>query len=111
MDIMVNKAFPSTQYKADPYEEGLVKPTPLIQGSIEQFDTDSRRLITEESLVLKDNFVKFTAWPLLQTLFTYRNIEFPKYKRIELACNILSAMPEKSDWKLAAQEWLQRRTK
>jgi len=114
MDIMVDKSFPSGQYKTDPYEEGLVEPTPLIYDNVKQFDTDSLTLINDKAFPLlgaRDKFVRNTAWPLMQALFAYRDENHAKPLRVSIAQNILNTMPEKSDWRLAAQEWLQRRNK
>ncbi len=114
MRTMALKAFPSEQYKETcPYENDVVVPHLLIPGgNVDIFDRDVAMLLDKGmSLGMSDWFCRRAANPMMNAIQTYKivNSNGNKNYRITSARGILRDMPSRSDWCLAAQEWLERR--
>lgn len=89
------------------YSEGLVKPFPMVNGSIEEWDKELGIFMSDGPLLgFKDKFFRKVACPMLESWRAYKNTDDPKRfeKSIALA-NSISA----TDWRKACVEWLERR--
>jgi len=101
MELMTSKNF-SPNY---PYEEGIVNSTPLIpNGNIAVFDNDIAQEIEYNSFWANDWFCREIANPLKHAIQAY------KLNRINIAQDLIASMPQLSDWRQAAYQWLERRT-
>jgi hypothetical protein len=112
MQVMANKAFPSTQFAAgDPYLQGDIDPTSLVpNGDVPKFLADvTMYLDCGPSLGCTSSFIRQVVHPMTMALKTYRGNKSPS--RFEIALDALKCMPERSDWRLAAEEWIERRRK
>jgi thymidylate synthase len=99
----------------DPYEAGEVEPYPLMNAatSPEDWAQDLYRFLSvtvpeimDKSLAWSDPFFAEVAMPMLRTFYAYKsNPAGRKFERAQ-ACtfDILA-----SDWRRAAQEWIERR--
>jgi len=109
---MADKAFPSGQHRDTcPYESGEVRALRLIPSrAVAKFDADVAMFLDDGmTLGMNDWFVRKIANPMKCAIMTYKSQEGSKNTRINIALSILSNMPPESDWRLAAEEWLQRR--
>lgn len=91
----------------DPYQNGLVKPYPLINGSLGDWHEDLKMFWTEpEAVGFKDSFFRRVALPMTQAHAAFKNKEDPN--RFASALAILERV-KATDWKKAAIEWIMRR--
>lgn len=92
----------------DPYETGGVTPLPLVSTPIEQWDQDLEMLLsTDEPVIgLRDPFLRGVATPMMMAHRAYReNLGLERYEK---ALEILERC-RADDWRLAAQQWINRR--
>ena len=98
---------PQDLWAFDPYQNGLVKPYPLINGSLEEWHRDLEMLWTEpEAVGFKDSFFRRVAMPMALAHAAFKNKEDPN--RFDTALAILEGV-KATDWKQAAVEWIMRR--
>ncbi len=113
MKTMALKAFPSEQYKETcPYENDVVVPHLLIPGDdVDIFDRDVAMVLGDDTpLGIRDWFCRKVGIPMMVAIQTYKGTETSKAQRVLIAQQILGAsMPPRSDWCLAACDWLERR--
>lgn len=110
MDSMANLAFPSQRYhQMCPYQQKIVKETPLIpSGDVERFERDMRFVIDNGSGVgITDPFVRKVVRPMLASIQAFKSHE-GEAKYVE-ALRPVHDMEEMCDWRVAAEDWLNRR--
>lgn len=110
--VEIGKWSPSQASAHCPYEQGVVKPTPLIPGGdVAKFDADVAMLIDAGmSLGMTDWFCRKVANPMKCAIQTYKTHQAKKNDRIDIAQGLLGeVMDVNSDWRVAGHEWLERR--
>jgi hypothetical protein len=105
MNQLADRAFPSVI--TDPYQEGLVTPTPLLPKENPWTFLKELSIFLDEGLVLgiTDPFLRKVAFPMLQASTVLRTIPAPD--KYGLATGFLEQMPNKSDWRYAAIDWIE----
>ena len=93
----------------DPYAMGRVYTTPLLPfGDAERFDRDMPFFLSEGmTLGVSDPFVRKVLVPVVLALMVMKRGDAPQ--KFESARLHLAALPEKSDWRLACEQWVGRR--
>ncbi len=93
----------------DPYAMEHVYATPLLPfGDAERFDRDMRFFLDEGmTLGITDQFVRKVLVPVVLALMVMKRGEAPR--KFESARLHLAALPEKSDWRIACEQWVDRR--
>lgn len=110
MDSMADLAFPSKRYhQMCPYQQEAVKETPLIpSGDVNRFERDMRFVIDNGSAVgITDPFVRKVVRPMLASIQAFKSHE-GEAKYVE-ALRPVYDMDEMCDWRVAAEDWLNRR--
>lgn len=109
MEELSPKAYPSQQYRETcPYESGRVKPSPLVpQGDANAWLREVEMFLdVGVAMGMRDPFVKRVAAPLAEAYALYRSAESPS--GLTQALDRVGHC-EAEDWRLAAQEWYERR--
>lgn len=90
-----------------PYEAEEVDPTPIVDVPLKEWDEDLAMWMKNPTKIgFHSQFFLRTATPMLMAHKAYKEGE------IDLALEIIdSQMLDRSDWKKASREWLQRRKK
>jgi thymidylate synthase len=100
-------ADPFRKTPACPYTLGEVVTTKVIDVDIDTWDQDLAMWMKDPLKIgLRSTFFKRVATPMLIAHRAYKKGDIPQALEI-----VDSQMPDKSDWKLAAKEWLERRKK
>lgn len=92
----------------DPYEGGLVLPTPMWDASfsLEQWDQDLEMFMEEPARVgIRSRFLRRVACPMVMAHKAY------KRDGVEAAREVLQQMDTSSDWRAGAELWLNNRAK
>lgn len=112
MNQCAQQAYPSMQYMShDPYENNEVEETPLCPAGptgVQLWQEDAEMLLEtkEAPLGLRTSFMRKVVSPMLQAIRHYKAT-----KNVDESIHFLWAMPTKSDWRRAGEEWLERRRK
>ncbi|KKN53703.1 hypothetical protein LCGC14_0599580 [marine sediment metagenome] len=113
MDKMAAQAYPSQQFRRTcPYENGVVEVTNLIpSGDVATFDRDVEMVLNDDvPLGIRDWFCRKAAIPMMLAIQTYKGTEMNQAQRVLAAQRILGDnMNLRSDWRLAACNWLEKR--
>ena len=92
----------------DPYATGTVEPTPICPKDPERFDREMQFFLDEGmTLGITDPFVRKILVPVVLALMVMKRGEAPQ--KFTSAGLHLAALPEKSDWRLACEQWVGRR--
>jgi thymidylate synthase len=92
-----------------PYTDGSVRATELIDSEPPQWDVDLAHFMQNKLEKCDDIFFTRTAIPMLHAYRHYKNAKVKNLDVFTEVFEILDQMPVNSDWKLACQQWMQRR--
>ena len=99
-----------------PYEHGRkgmepVSPYPMVNGPIEDWISDLMMFMDEGPVPgMRDSFFRKVVGPMWNAWFAWKETEGTKRQRVE-AARVQLASCKATDWKLACDEWLERRLK
>lgn len=108
------------RYGADPGDQMLIEPTPLVHDAA-LFDEElefmlrtydgiclgsqtPRAIEAWDPQTMNNRFLARTAWPMLMSHYWRR-------QKVPEACDAWLSVVEASDWRVAAAEWVERRKK
>jgi hypothetical protein len=106
MNTLADRAFPSTSI--NPYEAGIMTTPLLPQGNPTRFLSDLNIFLSEGFVLgVTDPFIARVAAPMARALKVMKEEKAPE--KFNDALTQLSRMPRESDWRVASEQWIERR--